>query len=77
MSDDNVIDFSQRREVIPVNLPDIGVPAAVECMGCKAMGQWRLLALPEQPIRHVECANCGHLHELTESTLIGQLIYER
>lgn len=56
---DNVVEFPERRESIPVNLPDI--PNLERAMGCVSCGNssFKLVGTDEIGLSGVICSKCG------------------
>lgn len=62
---DNVIDFPERREVIPVNAPDIpNLEGVCRCPSCGGKPH-TLLATKEMGLTGVICDQCGYRAKLT------------
>lgn len=48
---DNVVEFPERRDSIPVNLPDIGCLEAAVCPKCGFAGRvWTVMIQPGNPV---------------------------
>ena len=54
----DVVDFPERRQSIPVNLPDIGCAQSLGCPVCERR-QWAVMLMDTHwPVEYV-CCNCG------------------
>lgn len=60
---DKVLEFPERRQSIPVNLPDIGCAETARCPDCNG-SVWTVMVYPGSSIPcHYRCV-CGHIVDL-------------